>query len=104
MVSVIGHPWPPRPETIRVPGWRPGAKIKAPLKRGLNLAPGSDLLSQPVARQVPSAQRGLTAVFGMGTGGSPSVWPPGKSRRSLLVARRSEYDDNQVKVCTFKAA
>ena len=34
--------------------------------------PGNVLLSQPVTRQVPSALRGLTAVFGMGTGGSPS--------------------------------
>lgn len=33
--------------------------------------PGDDLLSQPLARLVPSAQEGLTAVFGMGTGVSP---------------------------------
>jgi hypothetical protein len=30
--------------------------------------PGGDLLSQGVAPQVPSAQRGLTALFGMGRG------------------------------------
>jgi hypothetical protein len=40
---------------------------------------GGDLLSHPVARAVPSALRGLTAVFGMGTGVSPSPWPPKKS-------------------------
>ena len=33
--------------------------------------PGNDLLSQPLARLVPSAREGLTAVFGMGTGVSP---------------------------------
>jgi hypothetical protein len=43
---------------------------------GLNLILGNVLLSRPVARQVPSTQRGLTAVFGMGTGGSPSPSSP----------------------------
>ena len=38
--------------------------------------PGSDLLSHQVALAVPSALRGLTSVFGMGTGVSPSLWPP----------------------------
>ena len=37
---------------------------------------GGDLLSQAVAHQVPSALRGLTALFGMGRGVSPSLWPP----------------------------
>ena len=35
----------------------------------------SDLLSQAVSRQVPSALKGLTAVFGMDTGVSPSLLP-----------------------------
>ena len=38
--------------------------------------PGSDLLSHTVSRAVPSAVSGLTSVFGMGTGGTPSIWPP----------------------------
>jgi hypothetical protein len=38
--------------------------------------PGNDLLSRPVARAVPSALTGLTAVFGMGTGVTPSLWSP----------------------------
>ena len=38
--------------------------------------PGSYLLSQRVAPQVPSAWEGLTAVFGMGTGGSLPLSPP----------------------------
>ena len=33
----------------------------------------NDLLSQAAARQVPSALKGLTAVFGMGTGVTPSL-------------------------------
>ncbi len=35
--------------------------------------PGSDLLSHAVASTVPSAQMGLTSLFGMGRGVSPSV-------------------------------
>ena len=35
--------------------------------------PGADLLSRTVASQVPSAQQGLTTVFGMGTGVAPAV-------------------------------
>ncbi len=37
---------------------------------------GDDLLSHAVASAVPSALKGLTAVFEMGTGVSPSLWPP----------------------------
>ena len=37
---------------------------------------GGDLLSQGTTPQVPSAQVGLTSVFGMGTGVSPPLWPP----------------------------
>ena len=34
---------------------------------------GNDLLSHTLSRAVQSALRGLTSVFGMGTGGSPAV-------------------------------
>ena len=37
---------------------------------------GGDLLSQALASQVPSALWGLTALFGMGRGVSPTQWPP----------------------------
>jgi hypothetical protein len=37
-------------------------------ERPFNLNPGDDLRSHTVARAVSSAQRGLTSVFGMGTG------------------------------------
>jgi hypothetical protein len=38
--------------------------------------PGGFLLSHAVARAVPSAPRGLTSVFGMGTGVALSTQPP----------------------------
>src|SRR5215469_18451352 len=37
---------------------------------------GNDLRSHTLSRAVPSARRGLTSVFGMGTGGSPAVRSP----------------------------
>ena len=40
------------------------------------LESGGVLLSRAVASQVPSALRGLTSVFGMGTGGTLSPLPP----------------------------
>gem|GEM_PF-3608309 len=43
---------------------------------GFKKISGSDLLSHPVPRAVPSALWGLTSVFGMGTGVSPTLWPP----------------------------
>jgi hypothetical protein len=42
---------------------------------------GGVLLSQALASQVPSALRGLTALFGMGRGVSPSPKPPEKHER-----------------------
>src|SRR6266478_593700 len=38
--------------------------------------PGNFLRSHTLARAVPSGLKGLTSVFGMGTGGSPSLWSP----------------------------
>src|SRR6266540_4216605 len=40
--------------------------------------PGGVLLSHAVYRGVPSGLKGLTAVFGMGTGVAPSLRSPGK--------------------------
>src|SRR3954463_15500406 len=45
--------------------------------RGLSINnPGGFLLSHAPARAVPSAPRGLTSVFGMGTGVTLSTKPP----------------------------
>src|SRR5919109_2669591 len=54
-------------------------RSKEPPRRTATKKTGGVLLSQAVAHQVPSALRGLTALFGMGRGVSPSLWPP-KSR------------------------
>ena len=49
--------------------------------------PGGDLLSQAVAHQVPSAQRGLTTLFGMGRGVTLSPWPPEISSQRARLRR-----------------
>ena len=48
---------------------------KTPLRMSLNDS-GSVLLSQAVTRQVSSALRSLTTVFGMGTGVTSLLLPP----------------------------
>lgn len=45
---------------------------------------GGDLLSHTATRAVPSAQRALTSVFGMGTGVTPSLWSPKPSCMRLV--------------------
>ena len=49
---------------------------------------GGDLSSRAVSSQVLSALKGLTSVFGMGTGGTPSPLPPEivSSFRTLTTA------------------
>ena len=49
---------------------------KRTLRKQGSMGSGSVLLSRAVASQVPSALKGLTTVFGMGTGGSLSLLPP----------------------------
>ncbi len=44
--------------------------------RGLVFNSGNVLLSHTLARAVPSGLQGLTAVFGMGTGGTPALQSP----------------------------
>ena len=52
-------------------------KKKKPALNGLLLNyPGDDLLSHTVPRVVPLALKGLTTVFGKGTGVAPSLEPP----------------------------
>jgi hypothetical protein len=46
---------------------------------------GGDLLSQGVAPQVPSALKGLTALFGMGRGVSLSLCATGNFARHAPV-------------------
>ncbi len=47
------------------------------IRRASQESPGNVLLSHAVAHAVPSALKGLTTVFGMGTGVAPSLWSPG---------------------------
>src|SRR5262245_66024390 len=54
--------------------------------------PGGDLRSHTVTRAVSSALRGLTTVFGMGTGVTPAVWPPGNFGGSRLEVGRQVPD------------
>src|ERR1700744_1554759 len=46
---------------------------------------GDHLISHTLSRAVPSAQRGLTSVFGMGTGGTLAVWSPANLRRFVQL-------------------
>src|SRR6202050_5200324 len=48
------------------------------------LMPATTYAPTHLARAVPSALRGLTSVFGMGTGGSPAVRSP--TNRSSVVS------------------
>jgi hypothetical protein len=78
------HPSRTTPRTLALsaghaPGPTPGTKPqkkrpRLPNTDGVNneVKTGGDLLSQALAGQVPSALRGLTALFGMGRGVSPS--------------------------------
>ena len=50
---------------------------------------GDDLLSHTLSRAVQSALRGLTSVFGMGTGISPAVKSPALLTWARLMAGRS---------------
>src|SRR4029077_9825568 len=63
-------------EKLRLPDQseNPEHSLKIALKA--KEIPGNDLLSHIVANAVPSARAVLTAVFGMGTGVSPSLWSP----------------------------
>jgi hypothetical protein len=43
----------------------------------IGITPGSVLPSRTVSREVLSALWVLTTEFGMGSGGTPTLWPPG---------------------------
>ena len=62
------------------------AKPETTSTSGFGINPGSDLLSHTVTRAVPSAVEGLTTVFGMGTGVTPLLSPPGNGRPSRRSA------------------
>ena len=68
-------------ETQRLAPVVPNRKGHADFSAWLLFNAGNDLRSHTLSRAVPSALRGLTSVFGMGTGGTPAVRSPTKLRR-----------------------
>ena len=73
----------PIPNAYRVAGMGTGRSLSPICKRKsptlvelLLMESGNVLLSRAVSSQVPSALKGLTSVFGMGTGGSLSPLSP----------------------------
>ena len=66
------HPLLTRVRACAIPQTTMGATGVAPIGK----VSGDVLLSHPVTRAVPSAQKGLASGFGMGPGVSPSPWPP----------------------------
>src|SRR5215203_1885196 len=54
----------------------PEGQNEGPPRGAAQVKNGGDLLSQGREAQVPSALRGLTALFGMGRGVAPSLSPP----------------------------
>src|SRR5436190_13441725 len=66
-----------RPDRRVLPFGKDSPNNKSPsLSAGASDKPGNFLLSHTLARAVQSGLRGLTSVFGMGTGGSPSLRSP----------------------------
>ena len=61
------------------------------MRGGAQKRSGGVLLSHTEIRAVPSALRGLTTEFGMGSGMTLSLWPPEKSLcLQLTKSRRQE--------------
>ncbi len=69
---------PPSGECLRPLRSLPHGQQKSPASMPgfLVLNSGNFLLSHTLARAVPSGLRGLTSVFGMGTGVAPSLLSP----------------------------
>jgi hypothetical protein len=65
------------------------------------LIPGSDLLSHPVYRAVPSALEGLTTVFGMGTGVAPPLMPPEQPSYKIVISGKGRFT-SQCNKCSAK--
>ena len=64
---------------------------------------GVDLLSRDPAVRLSLAQAGLTAVFGMGTGGTPPLWTPETLIPAAMASRSSSRSRRETfKICTEK--
>src|SRR6266481_1312651 len=62
----------------------------------LEFNPGGDLRSRAVTRAVSSAQQGLTSVFGMGTGVTLAIRPPGNWKSKLGSRTLARSFDEQL--------
>ena len=65
------------------------------------LESGGDLSSRAVSSQVLSALKGLTSVFGMGTGGTPSPLPPEIVYLSIPHLDNCTSSDDSLSLQTF---
>ena len=74
--GVYGEVQYPRTGTAETTTARHAPRVIAKLDGPHKFNPGGDLRSHTVTRAVSSALRGLTSVFGMGTGVTPAVKPP----------------------------
>ena len=64
---------------------------------GLLVNAGNHLRSHTLTRAVPSAQRGLTSVFGMGTGVTLAIRPPGNWKSKLGSRKLARSFDEQLR-------
>jgi hypothetical protein len=70
--------------------------------RPLKFNPGGDLRSRAVSSAVSSARQGLTSVFGMGTGVTLAVRPPGNWKSKFASGNRRLNFDEQLDEVGFK--
>ena len=84
-------PCPPSLYSFHFSRFRPSAPMAdGPEYSQKKKKPGNDLLSHSATQAVPSAHKGLTSVFGMGTGVSPSSWLPGFQIKFFKFTKRQE--------------
>ena len=85
---------PGGPDTIRT-RTAAGFGFRTAGTTGLGRPDRGVLLSHPVTRAVPSAQKGLASGFGMGPGVSPSLLPPKLYGISIVPDRIREPHDER---------
>ena len=81
----------PAPSRLQQP---PGPQNEKPSGKpeGFVFNSGDVLLSHTLARAVPSGLKGLTSVFGMGTGVTPSLQSPKRSYEERILTGFSALD------------
>ena len=82
---------------------RPGVRGCGP-GRVRDREAGDDVLSHSVSRAVPSARRGLTTVFGMGTGVALAPLPPARAAPAERVDRLVNSGAGSGRSCAWGSA